>query len=124
MTRLRLVAVGLSAVMGFALMSGSARAECTIGDCWGAVAFGSGGAWGYAVNHPSRSAAGEAASEECGSGCRVLTFHNSCAAYAAGSGGYGWGNASTREEAEETAMEQCRSLGGGCAVKVYGCTSR
>src|SRR5258706_14079188 len=122
MTRLRSVIIMLAALAGLALAPAAARADCTPGDCWGAVAYGPGGAWAYAVNHPTRDAAGQAAQAECGNTCtNVLTFHNSCGAYATSSSAYGWGNASTREDAEERALQEC---GAGCTVRVWGCTQR
>lgn len=112
-------------IAGLASNSGQARAECEVGDCWGAVAFGPGGAWAYAINEPSREDAARAAQRQCGGDCtNVLTFHNSCGAYASGSGGYGWGNASNREDAEERAMEECEKVASGCRIRVWGCTTR
>jgi Domain of unknown function (DUF4189) len=125
MKRIRFGFAALALLAGIALAPGAARAECTVGDCWGAIAYGPGGAWAYAVNMESRAAASAAAQGQCGGRCsNVLTFHNSCGAFATGPGGFGWGNAGSREEAEETAMEQCEARSQGCAVRVWGCTQR
>lgn len=122
MKSFRLALVGLAALAGVALAPQAARADCTVGDCWGAVAFGPNGAWAYSVNEPSREAASQSALGQCGGKCeRVLTFHNSCGAYAAGDDGYGWGNAQSREAAEERALQEC---GAGCTIRVWGCTTR
>lgn len=125
MNRLRFALIGLAALTGLAMAPSAARAECTVGDCWGAVAYGPGGAWAYAVNHPSRAAASQAAQAECKGNCtHVLTFHNSCGAYASGPDGYGWGNAGDREGAQERALAECNARSSSCAVRVWGCTSR
>jgi hypothetical protein len=94
-------------------------------DMWGAVAYGAGGAWAYAYDFPSRAAAQRAALQRCGGRCgNVLTFVNSCGAYAVGNGAYGWGNDSTREAAIERAMYECRIRTGGCQLRVWACTTR
>jgi len=125
MTRVRFTFAMLAALAGFAMAPAAARADCAPGDCWGAVAYGPGGVWAYAVNHPTRAAAGQTAQSECGNTCtNVLTFHNSCGAYATGPDGYGWGNASNREDAEERALQECGSRSESCAVRVWGCTQR
>ena len=124
MTGRRTIFAALAALILFALAPTAARADCRVGDCWGAVAFGPGGAWAYAVNHATRAEASEAAQGRCASCTNVLTFHNSCGAYASGPSGYGWGNASTREDAEERAMAECSARSGSCAIRVWGCTQR
>jgi hypothetical protein len=122
MTRFRQGLIGLMALAGAALAPRAALADCDVGNCWGAVAFGPGGVWTYSVNEPSRAAAQQSALGQCGGRCeRVLTFQNSCGAYAASADSYGWGNASTREDAEERALQEC---GAGCTVRVWGCTTR
>jgi hypothetical protein len=93
---------------------------------WGAVAYGPGGAWAYAVDYGSRAAAQRAALGRCNNRCQhVLTFVNSCGAYVAGNGGsYGWGNAGTREEAIGRAMSECRVRTSGCRLRVWACTTQ
>ena len=125
MKGLRLGLIGLAALAGVALAPAAALADCQVGDCWGAVAFGPGGAWAYSVNEPSREAAQQSAEQQCGGRCtRVLTFHNSCGAYASGDDAYGWGNASSREAAEGRALQECSARTGNCEVRVWGCTTR
>jgi len=128
MKRLSLALLSVSALAALALAPSSAYAACQIGDCWGAVAYGPGGAWGYAVNYPTRAVAGRMAQRQCRGTCNhILTFQNSCGAYAAGPSAYqhyGWGNASTRGQAEAIAMQECSARGPYCQIKVWGCTSR
>lgn len=128
MKRLGLSLVGVSALLGLVFASSTARADCTIGNCWGAVAYGPGGAWAYAVDYPTRGAAAAAAQRRCSGTCNhVLSFHNSCGAYASGPSAnshYGWGNASSRGAAEAIAMRECNLRGPYCQVRVWGCTTR
>lgn len=106
--------------------SQSASAACNIGNCWGAVAMNPGsGAWAYSYNYPSRASARASALQRCGGRCtRVLTFHNSCGAYAVGYNGWGWGSSRNRESAQSRALYECRRRTGGCRVRVWACTSR
>ncbi len=128
MKKLRSMLLGLAALAGFALASTAARADCTIGNCWGAVAYSENGAWAYAYNFPTRAIAGQQAQANCKGQCtHILTFHNSCGAYATGPRGnfyYGWGNAPTRGEAEAIALAECRARGPACGIRVWSCTSR
>jgi len=125
MLRIRMALAGLAALAGVALAPQAALADCQVGDCWGAVAFGPGGAWAYAVNEPTREAASAAAQSQCRGRCtRVLTFHNSCGAYASGDDAYGWGNAQDRGAAEARALQECAARTSNCAVRVWGCTTR
>ncbi len=127
MTWLRTALLGLAAFMGLALASTSAQAACQTGDCWGAVAYSENGAWGYAYNYPTRVIAGQRAQAQCGGQCtHILTFHNSCGAYATGPSGayYGWGNAQTRFAAQNRAMAECRARGRNCTLRVWACTQR
>jgi hypothetical protein len=128
MRKLSLAVLGASALAAIALAPSSAYAACQIGDCWGAVAFGPGGSWAYAVNYPTRGIAGRAAQRRCGGTCNhVLTFKNSCGAYASGPNAnayYGWGNAMTRGAAEAIALRECGARGPYCQVRVWGCTTR
>lgn len=125
MKALRMALLAAGAIAAISLAPRDALADCQIGNCWGAVAFGPGGAWAYAVNEPTRDAASAAAQGRCGGRCsRVLTFHNSCGAYASGNDAYGWGNAPTRGGAESRALQECAARTSNCAIRVWGCTSR
>jgi hypothetical protein len=128
MKKLCLALFGALVLAALALAPGSAQAACQIGNCWGAVAFGPGGAWAYAVNYPTRGVAGRAAQRRCRGTCNhVLTFKNSCGAYASGPSAhrhYGWGNAMTRRRAEAIAMRECHQRGRYCRIRVWACTTR
>lgn len=128
MKRLSLALLGVSALVALGLAPSAAQAACQIGNCWGAVAYGPGGAWGYAVNYATRGRAASLAQANCRGGCNhVLTFHNSCGAYASGPSAYshyGWGNASTRAAAEAIAIRECNLRGPYCRIRVWGCTTR
>lgn len=99
---------------------------------WGALAIDSnhGSRWGYSHGYSSEAGAVTRAVSECGRGCRsVVTFNNTCAAYAvdrtAGSTGYGWARASSGTAAQNSALAYCRSYGGrNCAIRVWGCDNR
>src|SRR5258706_3357383 len=110
MKTLRAALLGLAALAGFTFAAASAEAACRTGDCWGAVAYSERGAWAYAYNFPTREIAGQRAQAKCNGQCtHILTFHNSCGAYATGPRGnfyYGWGNASTRRQAESIALSE------------------
>jgi hypothetical protein len=128
MKRLSAALVGLTALGAIALAPTAALADCQIGNCWGAVAYGPGGSWAYAVNYSTREIASRMAQRRCGGRCNhVLTFHNSCGAYASGPSAYshyGWGNAMSRQAAEQRAIYECNIRGPNCQVRVWGCTSR
>ncbi|MGE0733893.1 MAG: DUF4189 domain-containing protein [Alphaproteobacteria bacterium] len=93
---------------------------------WGAIAVGPRGAYGWAVDFPSRAAAEAAALRECGGTCtRKLSFSNACAAYATTPRmDYGWAVRQTREAAQLVAMQECSKYGQGCQIRVWGCTTR
>lgn len=123
--RVKLALAGLLALAASSLAPSVAEAACTVGRCWGAVAFGAQGAWAYAYNYPSRASASQHATARCGGRCsRVLTFENSCGAYAVGSTGYGWGNAHDRQPAISRALQECRARSANCQLRVWACTTR
>jgi hypothetical protein len=128
MKKLSLALLGVSALAAVAAAPSAAFADCRVGNCWGAVAYGPRGVWAYAVNYPARHVAERVAQNRCGGRCNhVLTFHNSCGAYASGPSAYshyGWGNAMSRGAAEARAMQECNARGPYCQVRVWGCTTR
>ena len=97
----------------------------------GALAIDSnqGDQYGFSYDYSSMSEAQSRALSECGYGCRVVqTFSSGCAAYAAdqarGSTAYGWGTAYSGGQAQNTALQYCRSQGGQqCTVRAWGCNS-
>ena len=128
MKKLSLALLGVSALAAIALAPSAAMADCEIGNCWGAVAYGPRGSWAYAVNYPTRGIAERVAQNRCGGRCNhVLTFQNSCGAYASGPsarGYYGWGNAMSGPAAQARALQECNARGPYCEVRVWGCTTR
>jgi hypothetical protein len=104
--------------------SAPALADCSTGDCWGAVAYGASDAWAWSVNHRSRGIAERAALSRCGGRCgRVLTFHNTCGAYVVGPSGYGWATSRNRDTAVGAATRQCNGVSRNCQLRVWACTS-
>ena len=128
MKKLSLALLGVSALLAIAAAPSAAYADCRIGNCWGAVAYGPRGAWAYAYNYPARQIAARVAQRNCRGGCNhVLTFQNSCGAYASGPGAYshyGWGNAMSLRGAQARAMRECNARGPYCRVRVSACTLR
>jgi Caspase domain/Domain of unknown function (DUF4189) len=88
-----------------------------------------GSQYGYSYNYPNVDDARARAVKECGENCTVvLTFQNTCAAFAAdqaeANGASGWGYAPTKETAQNTALSYCRKYGGkSCMVRVSACES-
>jgi len=126
MKKLRVALIGLAALAGLAMAPAAAHADCTVGNCWGAVAYSEAGAWAWRVNYPTRAIASQAAQTACRGACtHVLTFQNTCGAYAsAPNGAYGWGTHPDARIARGEALRQCRIRAGGCSLRVWGCTTR
>jgi hypothetical protein len=126
----RLLVLGLLALAVTPVATSAARADCYRPNCWGAIAINtSSRAWAWVVNHPDAAVARRYALARCNGNCnRVLTFRNSCAAYAlANNGGWGWSQGyRDRVGAESRAMYECNRYnpGQGCRVRVWACTSR
>ncbi len=91
-------------------------------NAWGAVAYSSAtGAYGYAVDRPSRRAAETDAFRQCGDGCDVVrTFSNACGAIAESERHYAWDTGASREIAEMKARRKCGS--DSCRIAVWACT--
>jgi hypothetical protein len=98
---------------------------------WGSLAIDSnqGSAYGYSYDYPTAQAADARALKECGAGCHIVkNFERGCGAYAAdqapGGSAYGWGTASTKQEAQNIALSYCRQYGGtDCIIRVWSCNS-
>lgn len=92
---------------------------------FGALAVGEGGqgaSWDYQEVGSARGGALKA----CGADCRVvITFKSTCAAFAVDQskdGAIGWAYASTKEYAQNMALDFCRHSGGkACGVRVSAC---
>lgn len=117
-----LVVVATLGISGFpaATLAGS----CGYEYCWGAVAVGPGGAYGYSHSWGSEDEAYDAAMQGCEYDCDTIqTFYNTCAAIAtASNGGWGWGYDSTRHSAEVLALGYCSQNGPNCQVRVWSCS--
>lgn len=128
MKKLTLALFGACALVAVAAAPSAAYADCQVGNCWGAVAYGPRGAWAYSYNYPTRNIAERVAQRNCGGRCNhVLTFTNSCGAYASGPsayGHYGWGNAMTIGAARAIALRECHARGPNCFVRISACTLR
>jgi hypothetical protein len=113
----------LSAATLIALLAATEGAHA-----FGALAIDSnrGSGWGWSKGMASRAAAQRAALAQCGGRCHiVLTFWNTCGAFAAeqapGSGINGWGTGSTTGPAQARAMAECTRRGGSCQARVWAC---
>jgi Caspase domain/Domain of unknown function (DUF4189) len=108
------------------LIGGSGAAHA-----FGALAIDSnrGPHYGFSYNYANVVDARARAAKECGADCTVvLTFQNTCAAFAADqsrdNGATGWGHAPTKEEAQSAALNFCSKYGGkSCLVRVWACES-
>jgi hypothetical protein len=106
-----------------AIALGAARAQQ---QTWVAVATDGGRNFGYAVGMATREAAEVTALGECGPGCRlVLMAVARCVAYARSGPGnaFGAGSGATREEASDTAWNDCnrRVPADSCTIRVAQC---
>ena len=115
----------LTLAIWVALLSWSTAALAD--DNYGAIAFSqSTGNYGFSYDYDSRASAEARAREKCGDhNCTVvLWFVNACGALATGDGNaYGTGWASSRREAENIAMSNCRGEASGCSVIRWACTT-
>jgi hypothetical protein len=118
----------LALLAGLALFASPASAKCTIGDCWGAVAFGPGvSEWVVDTNNAEDAKA--LAMAKCSKCNEVLTFHNTCGAFVSGSpkvpGGKntGWGTSRDKDKAVGEAMLQCQTVARNCELRVWACTA-
>ena len=96
----------------------------------GALSIGECGAWGGAWNYSTEAEARSRALQECkGKNCKVVvTLSGNCVAFAIDQarscGAWGWSTRSTKEAAEDVAVEQCRKSGGrNCRVRAQFCDS-
>jgi hypothetical protein len=112
-------------IAGLAVISSPALARCTVGDCWGAAAYGPHDAWAWDVNYEDAETAKQMALAKCNNRCtHVLTFKNTCGAYASGPGGHGWGTSRNKDTAVGAAMRQCQTVARNCTLRVFACTTR
>jgi serine/threonine-protein kinase len=97
-------------------------------DNYGAIAFSQdSGNYGYSYDHNTRAGAERDALNRCNaSDCTVVVwFMNDCGALASGDhNGYGTGWASSRGEAENIAMSNCKNESSNCSITCWACTER
>ncbi len=113
------------AVVCALMLPGAALAgSCGYTECWGAVAAGSNGSWGYAYGKISEQAAYDGAQGGCNWNCtEVRTFYNACGAIAvASNGATGWAIDTSRETAESAALGYCAQSGRNCTVRAWACS--
>ena len=112
--------------LAVALMTaGAAQAgQCGYEYCWGAVGTSANGHWGWATGQWSEQDAVNRVQAECGGNCDAIrTFYNTCGAMArASNGGWGFGWAPTRGQAETLSLQYCRNEGPNCRVLVWACS--
>jgi len=118
--RIRLWLAGIA----LALVAPVSASACGYEYCWGAVAIGPAGEWGYSYGQWSEESAYNVAQDGCGWGCTVVqTFYNTCAAIAvADNGAWGWATEKNRELAESSAVNWCMDNGRNCRVRVWTCS--
>jgi len=103
----------------------TARAsECGQKFCWGAVAIGPDGAYGWSQGWNSEPGAINATQDGCKDRCMTFkTFYNTCGAISvADNGGWGWGWADTVKAAQKRASDYCADNGKNCAPRVWACS--
>lgn len=114
----------LLAVMASVLSGPVAAGQCGFAFCWGAVAVGPNGAWGYAHSQTTEDRAVGNLQRACEGDCDNLhTFYNSCGAIAEDAqGNWGFGRGDSRIFAEQAALSFCGRYGQGCQIRVWACS--
>ncbi|MFY0659475.1 MAG: DUF4189 domain-containing protein [Shimia sp.] len=112
------------AAAGVLIAQAAYAGQCGHVYCWGAVAIGENGAWGWSHSHYSEQNAINALQSECKGKCdNVHTFYNTCGAIAkAPAGNWGFGVGASQESAEYSALAYCAQYGDGCSVQVWSCS--
>jgi hypothetical protein len=89
---------------------------------WGAIAYSSTtGAFGYAVDQPTKRSAEIAAFRQCSGDCDVIkTFRSTCGAIADADRHFAWDTGASREIAEMKARKKCGDR--SCRTAVWACT--
>jgi len=98
--------------------------SCGYNQCWGAVAIGPNGAYGWSHSYSNENDAYWSAQNGCEGDCNVVkTFYNTCGAIASSpNGAWGWGWHNDQELAESIAMNYCMDNGYDCRVRVWACS--
>ena len=107
--------------LAFALANAAIAQRAARGNPWGAIAYSTKtGAYGYAVDRPSKRDAETEAFRNCGTNCDLLrTFRNGCGAVAARPKRVSSDTGASREIAQAKALRKC---GDNCKIAVWACT--
>lgn len=118
----RLILATGFAVMGVA--SPVVAGSCGYDYCWGAVAIGTNGAYGWTHSQFSEQDAKNEAQRGCKGQCNNFrTFYNTCGAIAvADNGAWGFGWHGDKDIAQSEAMSYCMDGGYNCQVRVWSCS--
>ena len=117
-------------VRSLVLAAGLVLAETTAVLAWGAIAVddevgqqADDVGWGFSTGHDTEAEARRGAMAECRKSgndkCKVVLTFKACGAYAASRRYYGVGEGSTKERAEQTAVQLCGRA--ACAVVISEC---
>ena len=88
---------------------------------WGAIAYSSTtGAFGYAVDQPTKRSAETEAFRQCGDCDVIKTFRGTCGAIADAGRAFAWDTGASREIAEMKARKKCGAQ--SCRIAVWACT--
>jgi uncharacterized protein DUF4189 len=114
--------IAAALILGMVLAQPAGAARTPSKSPWGAVAYNSAtGAYGFAVDQPTRRSAESEAFRQCGADCDVIkTFRNACGAIAEAGGHYAWETGASREIAEMKARKKCGA--DACRISVWACT--
>lgn len=100
-------------------------------DASGAMAVGTCGAYGYAIDFADAAKAATTARQRChGKGCKVVvTLRRSCAALAIditnACGGHGYAGAKSLAQAQNVALKRCYEFGGkDCVIRAFACDGK
>ena len=106
----------------FALLPEAHAAASPKRQLWGAIAYSSTtGAFGYAIDQPTKRSAEIEAFRQCGGDCDVIkTFRSACGAIADADRHFAWDTGASREIAEMKARKKCGDR--SCRIVVWACT--
>jgi uncharacterized protein DUF4189 len=108
--------------LAVALLPQAQAATSSKKQLWGAIAYSSTtGAFGYAVDQPTKRSAETEAFRQCSSDCDVIrTFRGTCGAIATAERRFAWDTGASREIAEMKARKKCGAE--SCRIAVWACT--
>ena len=117
------IVTALAMIFGYGATAALAG-TCGYQYCWGAVAIGPNGAWGWSQEMGNEQQAIDSALRGCKGNCDVFkTFYNTCGSIAvADNGGWGWGWHGDLETPKSIAMNYCMENGYNCEPRVWSCS--